>query len=85
MSSSYAAYSWTSCEITWQNFVALLLMPAKKNCASVWANHTDGRSAQNGGSRTATLDTSAGSELCAASVLRRGHPCGMSILAETTT
>jgi hypothetical protein len=33
-------------------------MPAKENCASAWANHTARRSGQNGGSRTATLDTS---------------------------
>jgi hypothetical protein len=35
-------------------------MLAKVNCASAWANHTAGRSARNGGSRTATLDISAG-------------------------
>jgi hypothetical protein len=49
-------------------------MPAKENCASAWANHTAGRSAQNGGSRTATLDISAGGKLSpVSSVRRRGH------------
>jgi hypothetical protein len=43
-----------------RDHVAELLMPAKVNCASAWANHTAGRSAQNSGSRTATLDISAG-------------------------
>jgi hypothetical protein len=58
---------------------------AKKNFASAWANHTASRSAQNDGSRTATLDTSAGGELSAASMLLRGHQCGMSILVAKTT
>jgi hypothetical protein len=80
MSSTYAAYRWSSCEITWKNFVLSLLTPAKENCASAWANHKAGRSAQNGGSRTATLDTSAGGELSATSMVRRGHQCGMSLL-----
>jgi hypothetical protein len=35
-------------------------MPAKVNCASAWANHTADGSTQNGESRTATLDISAG-------------------------
>jgi hypothetical protein len=60
-------------------------MPAKKDYTLAWANHTAGRSAQNGVSRTATLDTSAGSELSAASMLRRGHLCGMPVFEETTT
>jgi hypothetical protein len=60
-------------------------MPAKKNCASAWENHTAGRSAQNGGSPTDTLDTSVGGELSAASMLTRGHQCGMSIFTATTT
>jgi hypothetical protein len=85
MSSSSAAYRWSSCEITWKNLVLSLLMPAKKNCASAWANHTAGRSPQNGGSRTATLDASAGDELSAGSMLCRGHQCGMSMHFETTT
>jgi hypothetical protein len=68
-SSSSAAYRWSSCEITRKNLVFSLLMPAKKNCASAWANHTAGRSAQNDGSRMATLDTSDGGELSAASRL----------------
>jgi hypothetical protein len=57
-----------------------LLMPDKVNCASAWANHKAGRSAQNGGSRTATLDVSAGGELSAISILRRGHQFGMLVL-----
>jgi hypothetical protein len=84
MSSTSAAYRWSSCEITWKNLVLSLLTPAKKNCSSAWANHTAGRSAQNGGSRTATFDTSAGGELSAASMLRRGHQCGMSVFTATT-
>jgi hypothetical protein len=52
-------------------------MPARENCASAWANHTAGRSAQNGGSRMATLDISAGWVTSAASILRRGHQCGI--------
>jgi hypothetical protein len=76
ISSTSAAYRWSNCEITWKNLVVSLLMPAKENCASAWVNHTAGRSAQNSGSRTATLDTSAGGELSAASMLRRGHQCG---------
>jgi hypothetical protein len=79
MSSTSAAYQWSSCKITWKNFVVSLLTPAKKNCASAWANHMAGRSAQNSGSRTVTLDTSAGGELSATSMLRRGHQCEMSI------
>lgn len=39
-----------------------------------------GRSGQNGRSRKATLDTSAGDELSAAYVLRRGYQCRMSNL-----
>jgi hypothetical protein len=30
MSSTYVAYGWSSCEITWKNLVFSLLMPAKK-------------------------------------------------------
>jgi hypothetical protein len=75
----------SSCEITWKNWVFSLLMPAKKNCASAWANHMAGRSAQNGGSSMATLETFAGGELSAVSMLLRGHQCGMSIFVETTT
>jgi hypothetical protein len=60
-------------------------MLAKKNCFTGWANHMAGRSAQNGGSRMATLDASTGGELPAASMLCQGHQCGMSILVETTT
>jgi hypothetical protein len=53
-------------------------MPAKANCASAWANQTAGRSAQNGGSRTATVDTSVGAELSVVCiVLCRGHQCGI--------
>jgi hypothetical protein len=36
-------------------------------------DHTAGRSAQNGGSCTATLDTSTDGELSAVSMLLRGH------------
>jgi hypothetical protein len=36
-----------------------VVMPASKNCASAWANHMSGCSAQNGGRRTATLAISA--------------------------
>jgi hypothetical protein len=82
MSSTSVAYRWSSCETTWKNFVLSLLTPAKKNCASASANHTAGRSAQNGGSRTAPLDTYAGSELSATSMLRRGHQCGMSVFVD---
>jgi hypothetical protein len=32
-----------------------LLIPAKWNCSSAWMKHVAGRSAQNDGSRTATL------------------------------
>jgi hypothetical protein len=85
LSSTSAAYRWSTCEITWENLVFSLLTPAKKNCASTWANHTAELSAQNGGSLTATLDTSPGDELSAASMLRRGHQCGMSIFTATTT
>jgi hypothetical protein len=49
-------------------------MPAKENCASAWANHTAGRSAQNGVSRKVTLVISAGGELFAVFMLRRGSP-----------
>jgi hypothetical protein len=77
ISSTSAANRWSSCEMTWKNLAVSLLMPAKENCASAWANHTAGRSAQNGESRTATLDTSAGGELSAASTLRRGRQCGL--------
>jgi hypothetical protein len=80
MSSTSAAYRWSSCEITWKNYVLSLLTPAKKNCASAWSNHTAGSSAQNGGRRTATLDTSAGGELSATSMVRRSHQYGMSLL-----
>jgi hypothetical protein len=83
--STSAAYRWSSYEITWKNLVFSFLTPAKKNCTSAWANHMAGRSAQNGGSRTATLDTSAGGELSAASMFHRGHQCGMSIFTATTT
>jgi hypothetical protein len=49
-------------------------MPAKVNCASAWVNQTAGRSAQYGGSHTATLDISAGAELfIVCIVLCRGH------------
>jgi hypothetical protein len=58
---------------------------AKKNCAPAWANHTAGRSAQNGGSHTATLYTSVAGEMSAVSMLRRGHQRGMSIFAATAT
>jgi hypothetical protein len=85
MSSTSVTYRLSSCEITRQNFVLSLLMPPKVNCASAWANQTAGCSAQNGGSRTATLDTSAGGELPAASMIFRGNQCRMSILVETTT
>jgi hypothetical protein len=44
-------------------------MPAKKNCASAWANHTAGLSAQSGGSRMATLEAAADNELSADYVL----------------
>lgn len=53
-------------------------MPAKVNCASAWANHTVGRSAQNNESRTVPMNTSAGGVFSAVSILRRGHQCGMS-------
>jgi hypothetical protein len=75
---SIAVYRWSSCEITWQNLNFSLLIPVKKNRPSPWSSHTAGRSAQNGGNRTATLDTFAGGELSAAFMLRRGHQCGMS-------
>jgi hypothetical protein len=66
----------SSCEITYLNLVCPLLMPAKTNCASAWANQTAGHSAQNGGSRTDTLDTSAGAELSVVCiVLCRSHQC----------
>jgi hypothetical protein len=84
ISSTSAAYRWSSCEITWKNLVVSLLTPAKKYCASAWANHTAGRSVQNGGSRTATLDTSAGGELSASSMLRRGRQFGMSVFTGET-
>jgi hypothetical protein len=41
--------------------------------------------AQNSRSRTATLNTSAGGELSAASMLRQGHQYGMSLFTATTT
>jgi hypothetical protein len=78
MSSSSAACQWSSWEITWQNLVFSLVMPAKVNCASARANHTAGRSAQNGGRGTATLDIFADDEQSAESILRRGHQCAMS-------
>jgi hypothetical protein len=79
MSSTSVAHRWSSCEITWQNLIRSLLIPAKVNCTSAWANHAAGRSGQNCRSSTATLDTSAG-ELPAASLLSRGHQCGISML-----
>jgi hypothetical protein len=82
ISMTSAAYRWSSCDITWKNFVVSLLTLAKKNCASARANHTAGRSAHNGGSRTATLDTSTGCEPSATSMLRRGHQCGMSVFVD---
>jgi hypothetical protein len=42
---------------------------------STWANHTAGRSTQNAGIRTATMDISTG-ELPALSTSRWGHQCG---------
>jgi hypothetical protein len=45
-----------------------------KNCIPAWENHTAGRLAQNGGSRMATLDTSAGGVLSVASILLLGSP-----------
>jgi hypothetical protein len=85
MSSTSVVYRWSSCEITWQNFIFSLLTAAKVNCASAWVNPMARRSGQNGGSRTATLDTSDGElsaasvvELSVASMLCRGHQCGMS-------
>jgi hypothetical protein len=69
--------------MTWKNLVLSLLMLAKENCASAWANHMTGRSAQNGGNRMATLNTSAGGELSAASMLRQGHQCGLSDVGDT--
>jgi hypothetical protein len=57
MSSTPMAYQWCICEIMWQNLVFSLLMPAKANCASSLAKHMAGHSAQNGGSRTAMLNT----------------------------
>jgi hypothetical protein len=54
-------------------------MPAKANCAPAWVKHMADRSAQNGGSRTATLDVLAGADLSAVSILPRGHQCGLSI------
>ena len=61
MSSTSVAYRWPSCEITWQNLIFSLLMPAKVNCASAWA----GRSVH-----LRCLQLSAGS---AVSMLRRGQ------------
>jgi hypothetical protein len=58
-------------------FCSLIADAARENCSSAWANHRAGRSAQNGGSRTATLDISAGWVPSAASILRRGHQCGI--------
>jgi hypothetical protein len=52
-------------------------MLARENCASALGNHKAGRSAQNGGSRTATLDISTGWVPSAASILRRRHQCGV--------
>lgn len=75
MSSTFEAYRWSSCEIALQYLVFSLLMSAKVNCASAWTNHTTGRSAQNGGNRTPTLDVFAGGELSAVSMLRRGRHC----------
>jgi hypothetical protein len=49
------------------------------------ANHTTGRSAENGGRQTATLDTSADGKFSAASLVLRGHRHGLSMLEETTT
>jgi hypothetical protein len=63
----------------------LLLIPGKVNFASAWENHTTDHEAQNGGSRTATLDNSAGDELSASSISPWGHECGMSMHEETTT
>ena len=74
MSSTSMAYRWSSCENTWQSLISLLML-AKVNSASAWANHTAGGSVQYGGSRKATLDTSTGGELPAASMLRRDHQC----------
>jgi hypothetical protein len=42
-----------------------------------------GRSAQNGGSRTATLDTSAGGEMSSVFIFRRGHQCGDVVAQDT--
>jgi hypothetical protein len=63
-------------------------MPSKVNCALAWGNHIAGRLAQNGGSRAAPLDISAGIVLfivpepcwfvlfCSCcSFLVRGSPC----------
>jgi hypothetical protein len=50
-------------------------MPAKVNYESAWVNHTAGRSAQNGGSRTATRDTYAGCEVVIVPIPSSGHQC----------
>jgi hypothetical protein len=80
MSYTSVAYRRFSCEITWQNSIFSLLMMAKLS----WTNHKTGRIAQNGGSRTATLDTSVGGELSAA-CFTGVTSVGMSMLEETTT
>jgi hypothetical protein len=50
-------------------------IPAKWNCTSAWTNHTAGRSIQNGGSRTATRNTSAdklpGASITSGSILEK--------------
>jgi hypothetical protein len=51
----------------------------KVNCASAWANHIAGPLAQNGRSRTASLDILAGVELSAVFILCRGHQYGTSV------
>jgi hypothetical protein len=58
----------------WWNFVLSALMPAKVNCESAWANHSAGRSAQNGGSRTATRNTSVGCGVVVVSISLWGSP-----------
>jgi hypothetical protein len=75
MSSTSAALRCSSREVIWWNFVLSSLMPAKANCESSWANRSAGRSAQNGGSRTATRDTSVGWKVFVGAISCRGHQC----------
>jgi hypothetical protein len=55
---------------------SLVADACQTNCASTWANQMAGLSAQNSGSRMATVDISVGFVPIVVSMHRRGRQCG---------